>query len=270
MAKRKMSEEDRIPRTRGETRQKLRDAVSLLMFNVSGYDEGKLFCVDGISNSLRILLHHTEQGKHKSLLQQLGIRSVRFFTMAPRGPIPENVQEPSVCGLFTVQLTEERADFLPHVYSPRNNSRLPFQEWWNLPILRGVDGTKLSRRDIVMAMADQDGSHADPAFERPYARLRSGELLGWQEYKIPGAPGIQIRCSNSSGSKSVAVGYVNHDGEEPADRNTPGTTSRYLDSPQYACVRTIAHEVLLTVQKYAAWAFEKPYDWPKPYMGRLA
>lgn len=260
----RQAEEDRIPRTPHETRQKLRDAISLLMFNVAGYDEGKPFCADGISNSLRMLLHHTDQGKHKSLLQQLRLRSGRFYTTAPPR-IPDDDQLPSQCGLFDLQVTEDRADFLPRVVPLENKSRVPFEEWWNVPVLRGHDGTKLSRRDIVLAMADMDGSHADPAFEKRYARLRSGELLGWQVISVPGAEGIQLRCSDAVGSKAVVIGFVKRDGEEPPSLSTPGTTKQYLHSPQYACIRTIAHELLLTLQKYVPAAFATPYEPPQPY-----
>jgi hypothetical protein len=45
----------------------------------------------------------------------------------------------------------------------------------------------------------------------------------------------------------------------PQSSESAALRSNYVSSPQYACMRSIAHELLLTLEKYAAWSFTKPY-----------
>ena len=66
------------------------------------------------------------------------------------------------------------------------------------------------------------GAHVDAGFTPLYQRFRTGEFLGWK---------------------------VGVEGDE-------GTL---IASPQYACIRAIAHELLLTLGQYAPWCFRKPY-----------
>jgi hypothetical protein len=50
---------------------------------------------------------------------------------------------------------------------------MAFQEWWDQTILWIPEGSSLSRGDIVMAMANQDGgAHVDEALDAYYDALR--------------------------------------------------------------------------------------------------
>ena len=68
----------------------------------------------------------------------------------------------------------------------------------------------MSRMDIVRSVADMDGgAHLDPALTPLYNLFRSGQLLGWM-VMTPEIP-----------------------------------EGQYVPSPQYACIRVIAHETFL-------------------------
>jgi hypothetical protein len=58
-------------------------------------------------------------------------------------------------------------------------SLVPFHEWWSRIIFRNPEGQALSRKDLVLAVANTDGgAHVDPDLDETYAKLRD-ESLGW-------------------------------------------------------------------------------------------
>ena len=57
---------------------------------------------------------------------------------------------------------------------------LPFEEWWGEVVLMDDRRATMSRRDLVLSVADQDGgAHVDPALNETYARLTRQNSLGW-------------------------------------------------------------------------------------------
>lgn len=108
----------------------------------------------------------------------------------------------------------------------------------------------MSRLEMVTSVADMDGgAHVDPTFDAKYAAFRSGELLA-----------NQFTFQNGSGI--LRSGAAEPNPVRPLDEG-----ARFVGDPQYACIRTIAHEFLLTMERSAAWAFEQgPYRW-SPSLG---
>jgi len=83
MAKRK-----RVKRPKGELKQELKDQIKLLQHSCTAFDSGLEAIGKHIALSLRVLLH--EHGQSRSLLEQLGLRTFRYFDTA--GPLnPNNV-----------------------------------------------------------------------------------------------------------------------------------------------------------------------------------
>jgi hypothetical protein len=87
---------------------------------------------------------------------------------------------------------------------------LPFQEWWNEIVFVDDQKQKMSRRDLVLALANQDGgAHVDPKLNETYARLSRHNSMGWT--------------------------------------NSDGTTATAIPSAERAAMRQIAHELLATL-----------------------
>ncbi|MGB4361820.1 MAG: hypothetical protein WBJ19_15525 [Rhodoferax sp.] len=173
-----------------------------------------------MSTAVRVLLHQSRTSL--SLLQQLGLRSGRYFSVAP--PInPRNLL--SECNLVIMQIGPEGAGYLPQLDSTLiGKKQRPFPEWWSGPVAKAQNKQTMSRMDIVVAVAGMDGgAHVDPALTPLYERFRSGVFLGWM---------VML----------------------------DGVDGKFLQCPQYACIRAIAHELLLTLGKYAPWSFRKPYE----------
>ena len=196
------------------------EQVGLLMSYCEHYDTGDLKFSKPMATAVRVLLHH--QGSSKSILHQLGLRSGRFFTVAP-DISPTNML--SECNLVIMRLNSMGAAYIPQLeFRPNQKHRKPFPEWWTGPVAKSQSNKTISRMDIVRSIADMDGgAHIDPAFDKVYHQFRTGAFLGW-EFNIEG----------------VGVGLI--------------------PSPQYACIRAIAHELLLTLAVYAPWSFSKPYS----------
>jgi hypothetical protein len=56
---------------------------------------------------------------------------------------------------------------------------LDFNNWWNTVIFVYEGGRQLTRKDLVLAVSNQDGgAHVDPALNENYARLSRLNALG--------------------------------------------------------------------------------------------
>ena len=220
------SKPDRIAKSKALLQGELRDQLALLQSYCKSYDAGQPRFAKPISNTLRLLLHH--RGNSNSLLQQLNLRSGRFFTVAP--PLdPRN--ELTECNLMSLQSTmveggKVKSEFVPRftLGVGKYKQRVPFPEWWNNPVAKGTQSQVMCRREIVLAVADTDGgSHVDPGLEPVYTRFRSGAFFAWYSFA--------------------------------------GGHEQLVHSPQSACLRTIAHELLITLEKYTPLSFESRYTY---------
>lgn len=240
-----MQKPERIPRSRAETCKALSAQVKLLAHYAEQYDAGMIEMALPMSNSLRLLLHQTKHSQ--SLLDQLGLRRGRYFAAARR-LTPGNLA--TECKLVVVQVGgTQGVQYLPYTAPMSLRARLAFPEWWGSPVLKGYGGTTMSRLDVVTAMADTDGgSHVDPGLGKVYSAFRSGQLLGWMRVNDQGGFALQINATAPDVPPPILM------------------AGQYVPDPQYACIRTIAHEVLLTLQKQAPWSLSAPYE-PKNPIG---
>jgi hypothetical protein len=214
------AQEPRSVRSRSELQQALTEQIDLLTSYCKHYDKGESAYCKPMAATLRMLLHETRMSR--SLLGQLHLRIGRFFTVAP-ALNPRNLL--SECGLLILDATAGK--WLPNLQVLEGRqSRTPFPEWWARPIAKGKARQQMTRMDIVCAVADMDGgAHVDGSLPNLYRSFQSGEFFGW----TPALDG-------------------------------PAGAPQYIHSPQYACIRAISHEVLLTLQKYRPEIFARPCE----------
>ena len=87
---------------------------------------------------------------------------------------------------------------------------IDFDSWWNKPVFVDKQGHILTRKDLILTAANQDGgAHVDPSLDETYANLSR--------------KGLDL--------------IVNH-----------GTGEKILDKPERVAIRQIAHEVLKTLK----------------------
>jgi hypothetical protein len=188
-----------------DLQQHLKDTIKALELSSQSFDVGFEGEANRLAAAIRVLVHDTTSSK--SLLGQLGQKSMQFYeTAIPRDP--GNMMTYS--GLTAIALTPEGAkyiavlDMLPPDLSPRWVS---FDEWWNRVIFVDQKRSEISRKDLVLAIANKDGgAHVDPILDEKYADLSRRNSLAWR----------------TSGPR----------GDAP------------LEGPEKAAVRQIAHEIL--------------------------
>jgi len=212
-----MAKTSRVIRPKGELERELREQVTLLEHACTSFDSGLEAIGKHIALSLRVLLHHTHSSR--SLLEQLNLRGGFFYESAgalnPKNLITE-------CNLVMLRIGPDGGSYQPLVAAgdpPFPPRLVPFSDWWNAPVLKDIKGRFLNRRELVCNVADTDGgAHVDPELDEVYMDLSRNNSLGW------------VFESNS-------------------------ITEPMKGRPELACVRQIAHELLLTLRRRHPSAF---------------
>jgi len=209
-----MAPKKRIKRSKSDLKNELSEQIQLLTHACESYDKGLDAIGKHLALSLRVLLHH--RGHSRSLLEQLDLRNKRFFDTA--GPLnPNNLL--TECNLVGMQLsTKDGGSYLATVQMgemPRPPKKIKFVDWWNNPVLKDDKGRVFCRRELVDNVANTDGgAHVDPDLEEAYMDLSRNNSLGW---------------IFSDGKVEEAL----------------------AGRPELACMRQIAHEVLISLKENA-------------------
>ncbi|MDQ0848717.1 hypothetical protein QFZ65_000655 [Arthrobacter sp. B3I9] len=225
----------RIPQTHDELRAHLAEQLGFLSTACSEFDKGKSAYAKLAATAIRVLLHDTRSSH--SLLEQLGVKSQIPFLDTAGQLLDTNLASTTNLTVQRVTVIDNEGrtapSYLPVLddYShrtrlnrptafglsqePAAGRRLPFEEWWTMTVIRDGFRTDFSRRDLVLALSNQDGgAHVDPEIHEAYHRLSRANSSGW-----------------------VAVG---------AGDETP------FSSPVPASVRQISHEFLRSIPR--GWA----------------
>lgn len=210
----------RIARPRNELKKELVEQLQLLRRACQTFDSGLEAIGKHIGLSLRVLLHH--QGRSRSLLDQLGLRSGRFLDSA--GPLhPSNLL--TECNLVAHQISDSGGRYVPVIctgFPPYQMKPVPFVKWWNDPVLKDIKGRTFSRRELIQNVADTDGgAHVDPDLDEAYMAISRQNSLNW---------------TFISGSTIAAA--------------MKAKGSAFEGRPELACMRQIAHELLSTIHQF--------------------
>jgi hypothetical protein len=193
------------PQSHAELSQHLQDHLGFLLASADAYDNGFDGEAKRLAVSVRLLVHDTNNSK--SLLGQLGQKNIQFFESA--FPVVKGNQN-THGGLVMTSLSPSKGaryvaflDDAPHGQMRTTD----FDTWWNSTVFIDSKGSELSRKGLVLAVANQDGgAHVDPSLNQTYADLSRNNSLGW----------------------------VFSDGK----------TTQPMEGPERAAIRQIAHEFL--------------------------
>ncbi len=165
----------KIPQSSSELEQHLQDHLGFLQASADAFDNGKDGEAKRLAVSVRVLCHDT--GASTSLLGQLGRLTQKFITTAIPFD-PRNVSTHN--GLAMVAMRGRDTVYIPMLDETPYRRRVSFAEWWGEIVFVDDRKTRLSRRDLICAVANQDGgAHVDPALDEAYARLSRHNSLGW-------------------------------------------------------------------------------------------
>ncbi|RUY28880.1 MULTISPECIES: SEC-C metal-binding domain-containing protein [unclassified Mesorhizobium] len=189
------------PLTRDELLAHLDEQIEFLNRSAEAFDTGFKGEAKRLAVSVRVLVHDTRNSA--SLLGQLAMKSGKFldsaFEIKAGNLVPHG-------GLVYMALGAG-AEYVAQLDDVPETRLVEFDQWWSEPVFVDKSGNKLSRRDVILTSADQDGgAHVDPALDEAFAALASGSSMGW--------------ISNENGAQKPIAG------------------------PQKAAIRQIAHELL--------------------------
>ena len=188
----------------------LKEQLGSLQRAAHRFDEGIRSEAKGMAAILRILLHSK---RHPSLLKRLNCDQIPFLDTA-------SVHDTSNLIAFTGLLFLRSGETFG--YFPRFDCLdepvlwTPFEAWWSKIIFADGEKWHLTRRDVVITAADQDGgAHVDGAIEFDYAALSRENSLGWRrvigtgtEVPIEDAELFAIRQITHEVLRTLIPGYV--------------------------------------------------------------
>jgi hypothetical protein len=183
----------KIAQSQDDLAEHFSDHVAFLSASSEAFDSGRSGEAKRLATSLRVLLHDTQHSH--SLLGQLGRLGARFISSA----LPHEPQSFGTHGgLVMIAVSKGNTSY----YAPLDDAIcrrwLRFKGWWNEVVFVDAQRATLSRRDLILAVADQDGgAHVDPLLSETYAKLSRHNSMGWTEHPgnmpIPNAERAAVR-----------------------------------------------------------------------------
>lgn len=169
----------RIPKTHEDLENQLAEQIELLKELVKLYDSGKTVVAKSIASSIRVLVHQSPTSH--ALLEQMGILGQDFYDTAQlRADHNGGIWSGSYSALLGIAIGSNHSGYVPNLDSDKDVRWVPFQKYWNEIIFVDQENNSFTRKDIVLAVANQDGgSHVDPGLDPKYEKLSRNNSLGW-------------------------------------------------------------------------------------------
>lgn len=183
-------------------RQHLADCIGFLELSADSYDRGVEGESKRLATTIRTLVHDTRSST--SLLTHLKMKGIEFLDTAH-----ENWSDNTMpySGLVSMQMGIGMPRYIPLLDSAKGKL-VGFDAWWNGIVFVDSHKHSITRKELVLAVANQDGgAHVDKVLDEKYGKLSRHNSLGWN---------------------------VSHDGKHLGP----------LRAPELATVRQIAHELL--------------------------
>lgn len=158
-----------------ELRGHLAEQLAFLESSANAFDQGFESEAKRLAVTLRILLH--DQGNSRSVLGQLGMKDRNFIsTVMPINSDSINAQG----GLIQIALGPPKTRYVAMLDDVPKRLEKSFADWWGETVFVDDQRRLMTRRQLVLTMADQDGgAHVDPQLDAQYHALVKGNSLGW-------------------------------------------------------------------------------------------
>ncbi|MDB5677393.1 hypothetical protein [Sphingomonas bacterium] len=187
--------------TNTELEAHLADQVQFLKASCDSFDGGFEAESKRIAVVVRVLVHDTD--KSRSLLSLLNCKDGIYFLDTA---IPLDSQNLLSESPLLMMGTGKDNYLAPLDSGPAFAHRgRPFDLWWNEAVMRDAQRRTMSRRDLVLTAANQDGgAHVDPKLNEAYSDLAKNNSLGWNFSDSQGSRPI-------SGVERVSIRQIGHE-----------------------------------------------------------
>lgn len=167
---------DKVNRTPTDLQSALDEQINFLIFSAQEYDNGREAEALRLAVTLRLLLHDTRNSH--SLLSQMNRLDVSFWdTSWPN----EAGNLMTTHSLVSFKQTDKGIQYGAHLDDMPFLRQEAFSVWWTNSIFIDAQRREMSRRDLVLITANQDGgAHFDPAVDKRYFDLEFENSLAWQ------------------------------------------------------------------------------------------
>lgn len=164
-------------------KEKLEDHLGFLRLSAAEFDRGSQSEALRMATSIRVLIHDTRNST--SLLAHLGMKDILFYDTATEFN-PKNLF-PTHEGLTIMKVTmNETGNQGLHVAAlhltppSRGNKKSKFTDWWNKLVYIDKSGSRFTRADIVLSLANKDGgAHVDGEVDKSYYDFSLPNPLGF-------------------------------------------------------------------------------------------
>jgi hypothetical protein len=179
-----MKKETKYKQTKDELNSHLREQIEFLKRSLQAYDEGCISEAKRLAVRLRVLLHDTK--KSPSLLTLLKKKDILFYDTSLDYD-PNNL--PSTRGPIMMKFTITKTGQKSAEYAPPlddgppiryRKEKISFEKWWDKNVFVDIKGNKLTRRNLILAVANKDGgAHVDHELDKGYADMTRFNSLGF-------------------------------------------------------------------------------------------
>jgi len=157
-----------------ELKAQFKDQLGALQRLVQDFDNGYYTEARRLAVILRVLFHSR---KDPSLLKRLGLEATSIVDTSPALD-PENLL--SFHGLVSLKFENGEWSYAPKLDTDSPPTRTPVDQWWNGVVFSDSKNRRLTRADVVLTAANQDGgAHVDGRVREDYAELHFENSLGW-------------------------------------------------------------------------------------------
>lgn len=119
---------------------------------------------------------HNTRSSH-ALLSQMNLLEQDFVDTS------FTVKNSSVIGrssLVSMEIKPDGAHYIALLDASPESRLTSFAEWWDTPVFSDPAGNQMSRKQLVLTCANQDGgAHVDPSLDPIYAKVTKENFLGW-------------------------------------------------------------------------------------------
>ena len=210
----------KIQLSQKELEAHLKEQISFLEASANSFDAGMEEEAKRLAVAIRILVHDTSSSH--SLIGQVG-KNLEFLDTSSDLDSNNILAHGGLIVLLN-ELHQTRYVAMLDNFPSNTIKMIDFDSWWSKPVFVDKKGRKLTRKNLILTAANQDGgAHVDSSLDETYANLSRN--------------GLDMIVSHGKGA-------------------------RLLDKPERVAIRQIAHEVLKTLKsgyskklKYQTGAF---------------
>lgn len=162
-----------------ELQNHLQDQLSFLKSSADQFDAGNTAEAKRLAVTIRVLVHDTPRST--SLLQILDLKKGTYYHSHIQASELDPENQAGNSSLIGIVLREDKpAEYVALLDETRMNP-VTFDTWWEQPIVQDVQRQQLSRKQLVLAMANKDGgAHIDPVLDIPaYVEISRHGTLGY-------------------------------------------------------------------------------------------